>query len=183
MAPVKRPGGPPSSGPRSYDNSRRAARVWAVRRRVVDAAGHLFLEHGYPTTTMEAIGAASDTPMATLYRLFAAKADILRAVLETAYVGDDEIHVLLFECADRLIAAHDEFHVPVVPVLVQAGAQAVQQVAFVVHEKNVFHACGLVPRPSMGSCSVNSVPLPALLLTPIWPPCLSTTIEWVIARP
>jgi AcrR family transcriptional regulator len=90
MAPVKRPSGPPSSGPRSYDNSRRAARVWAVRRRVVDAAGHLFLEHGYPTTTMEAIGAASDTPMATLYRLFAAKADILRAVLESAYVGDDE---------------------------------------------------------------------------------------------
>jgi AcrR family transcriptional regulator len=39
---------------------------------------------------MEAVGAASDTPMSTLYRLFATKADILRAVLETAYVGDDE---------------------------------------------------------------------------------------------
>jgi AcrR family transcriptional regulator len=39
---------------------------------------------------MEAVGTASDTPMATLYRLFATKADILRAVLESAYVGDDE---------------------------------------------------------------------------------------------
>ena len=39
---------------------------------------------------MEAVGAASDTPMSTLYRLFPNKADILRAVLETAYVGDDE---------------------------------------------------------------------------------------------
>ncbi|GAC1338830.1 MAG: hypothetical protein NVSMB29_05210 [Candidatus Dormibacteria bacterium] len=61
-----------------------------MRRRIVDAAGRLFLEGGYPTTTMEAIGMASDTPMASLYRLFATKADILRAVLETAYVGDDE---------------------------------------------------------------------------------------------
>src|SRR6202043_3434125 len=104
MAPVKQPGGPPSSRPRSYDNSRRAARVWAVRRRVVDAAGHLFLEHGYPTTTMEAIGAASDTPMATLYRLFAAKADILRAVLETAYGGDAE-PMALHDRPDAMSAA------------------------------------------------------------------------------
>jgi AcrR family transcriptional regulator len=61
-----------------------------VRRRVIDAAARLFLERGYPTTTMEAIGTASDTPMASLYRVFATKADLLRAVLETAYVGDDE---------------------------------------------------------------------------------------------
>jgi AcrR family transcriptional regulator len=107
MAPVKRPSGPPSSGPRSYDNSRRAARVRTARRSVVDAAGRLFLERGYPTTTMEAIGAASDTPMATLYRLFATKSDILRAVLESAYVGDDE-PLALHDRADAMRAAAEK---------------------------------------------------------------------------
>ena len=104
MALVKRPNGPRSSRPRSYDNSRRADRVRTVRRRVVDAAGSLFLERGYPATTMEAIGTSSDTPMASLYRLFATKADILRAVLETAYVGDD-LPSALHERPDAMRAA------------------------------------------------------------------------------
>jgi AcrR family transcriptional regulator len=71
---------------------------------VIDAAGRLFLDRGYPATTMEAVGTASDTPMATLYRLFASKADILRAVLETAYVGDDE-PVALHDRPDAVRAA------------------------------------------------------------------------------
>src|ERR1700731_1428115 len=104
MARVKRHSGPPSPGPRSYDNSRRAARVGTGRRRVGDARGPLFLEAGYPSTPMEAIGAASDTPMATLYRLFATKADILRAVLETAYVGDD-LPLALHDRPDAMSAA------------------------------------------------------------------------------
>lgn len=53
---------------------------------------------------MEAIGAASDTPMATLYRLYATKADILRAVLESAYVGDDE-QLALHDRPDAMRAA------------------------------------------------------------------------------
>ena len=94
-----------------------------------------------------------------------------------------EIDGLALERGDGLIAALDEFHVPVVPMFVQADPQAVQQIAFVVYEKNVFHVCAFTARPAMGRCSVNSEPSPAVLLTPIWPPCLSTTIEWVIARP
>ncbi len=37
----------------------------------------------------------------------------------------------LFEGGERLLAADDEFHVPVVPMFVETRAQAVQQVAFV----------------------------------------------------
>jgi AcrR family transcriptional regulator len=75
---------------RSYDNSRRQARVRATRQEVLTAARNLFLERGYPATTVEAIAEASDTPIATVYRLFGSKRTILSAVLDVAFGGDDE---------------------------------------------------------------------------------------------
>lgn len=75
---------------RRYDNSRRLAQTRATRTRVIAAARQLFLERGYPATTMEAIGQSSDTPMATLYRLFGSKPNVLQQVLNVAFVGDDE---------------------------------------------------------------------------------------------
>jgi AcrR family transcriptional regulator len=75
---------------RRYDNSRRVAQTTTTRARVVAAARELFLERGYPATTMEAIGQASDTPMATLYRLFGSKRNVLQQVMNVAFVGDDE---------------------------------------------------------------------------------------------
>ena len=62
----------------------------ATRTRAIAAARRLFIERGYPATTMEAIGQASDTPMATLYRLFGTKANVLQQVMNIAFVGDDE---------------------------------------------------------------------------------------------
>lgn len=78
--PVKRP----------YDNTRRLAQVRATRLRVIDAAKELFVEHGYPATTLESVADASDVPLPTLYRLFGSKRALLTAVLETSFVGDDE---------------------------------------------------------------------------------------------
>jgi AcrR family transcriptional regulator len=75
---------------RPYDNSRREARVRATRQEVLMAARNLFLERGYPATTVEAIAEASDTPIATVYRLFGSKRAILSAVLDVAFGGDDE---------------------------------------------------------------------------------------------
>jgi AcrR family transcriptional regulator len=57
---------------------------------VVAAAGVLFMEGGYATTTIEAISDLSDTPPATVYRLFSSKLGILRALLDVSAVGDDE---------------------------------------------------------------------------------------------
>jgi AcrR family transcriptional regulator len=56
----------------------------------VAAAGELFLARGYPATTIEAIAAAADVPAASVYRLFGSKKAILSAVLQVAFVGDDE---------------------------------------------------------------------------------------------
>jgi AcrR family transcriptional regulator len=56
---------------------------------VIDAARRLFLEAGYAATTMESISDESDTPAATIYRLFESKLGILKALLDIAAGGDD----------------------------------------------------------------------------------------------
>src|SRR3954453_14857990 len=80
--PVKRDS-PTSAG-------RGQARTRLARRAVIDAARALFLERGYTGTTVEAISERSDVPPATVYRLFASKLGILKAVLDVSIAGDDE---------------------------------------------------------------------------------------------
>jgi AcrR family transcriptional regulator len=75
---------------RRYDNSRREAQVRATRLKVIAVAKTLFIQDGYPATTIEAIAEASDTALPTLYRLFGTKRALLKAVLDTSFVGDDE---------------------------------------------------------------------------------------------
>ena len=75
---------------RRYDNSRRLAQMRATRLRVIDAAKSLFLEHGYPATTLESVADAAEVAIPTLYRMFRSKRALLTAVLETSFVGDDE---------------------------------------------------------------------------------------------
>lgn len=78
--PVKRP----------YDNTRRLAQVRATRLRVIEVAKGLFIDSGYPATTLESVAEAADVPLPTLYRLFGSKRALLRAVLDASFVGDDE---------------------------------------------------------------------------------------------
>jgi AcrR family transcriptional regulator len=66
------------------------ARTRLARRAVIDAARTLFVERGYGATTIEAISSASDVPQATVYRLFASKIGILKALLDVSIGGDDE---------------------------------------------------------------------------------------------
>ena len=66
------------------------ARTRLARRAVVTAAPSLFLERGYAATTIEAISNLADVPQATVYRLFASKLGILKALLDTSIAGDDQ---------------------------------------------------------------------------------------------
>jgi AcrR family transcriptional regulator len=75
---------------RRYDNSRRLAQVRVTRLRVIDAAKRLFIQSGYPATTLEAVADAADVSLPTLYRLFGSKRVLLAAVLDTSFGGDDE---------------------------------------------------------------------------------------------
>lgn len=75
---------------RKYDSSRRLAATRATKAHVVEVATELFVEQGYPATTISQIAQRSDTPEATLYRLFGSKRGVLKEVLDVAIGGDDE---------------------------------------------------------------------------------------------
>jgi TetR/AcrR family transcriptional regulator, regulator of autoinduction and epiphytic fitness len=75
---------------RRYDNSRRLAQARATRLRVIEAAKRLFIESGYPATTIESVAEAADVSLPTLYRLFGSKRVLLAAVLDTSFGGDDQ---------------------------------------------------------------------------------------------
>jgi AcrR family transcriptional regulator len=72
------------------ERPRGQARTRRTRTAVVEAARALFIERGYAATTIEAISERSDTPQATVYRLFSSKLGILKAVLDVSIAGDDE---------------------------------------------------------------------------------------------
>ncbi len=91
---------------RRYDNSRRQAQVQATRLRVIEAAKAIFIEHGYPAATIEAIAEAAEVPLPTLYRLFGSKRALLTAVLDTAFGGDDQ--PIAFADRPSARAARDE---------------------------------------------------------------------------
>ena len=75
---------------RTYEGAARQARTRRTRAAVVEAAQSLFVERGYAATTIEAISDRSDTPQATVYRLFSSKLGILKAMLDVSIGGDDE---------------------------------------------------------------------------------------------
>jgi AcrR family transcriptional regulator len=78
-----------------YEGAARQARTRRTRTAVVDAARRLFLERGYGATTIEAISDLSDTPQATVYRLFSSKLGILKALLDISIGGDDHAVAML----------------------------------------------------------------------------------------
>jgi AcrR family transcriptional regulator len=84
----------PMSGPvkpsRSYHSPLRAAQARETRRRVLDAAVALFLENGYPRTTIAAVAAASDVAADTVLHLFGSKRGLLKEVMDVVIGGDDE---------------------------------------------------------------------------------------------
>ena len=67
----------------------RAERARETRRRVIDAALRLFVEHGYMPTTMSEIAREAGVAVQTLYLAFGSKSSILSAALDVAIVGDD----------------------------------------------------------------------------------------------
>jgi AcrR family transcriptional regulator len=76
--------------PHEKEGAARQARTRRTRAAVVESARDLFQERGYAATTVEAISDHSDTPQATVYRLFSSKLGILKAVLDVSVGGDDE---------------------------------------------------------------------------------------------
>ncbi len=57
---------------------------------MLDSARRLFLERGYADTAMPEIAKASGVSVQTVYKTFANKATLLKAVFDVSVAGDDE---------------------------------------------------------------------------------------------
>jgi AcrR family transcriptional regulator len=75
---------------REYRSPRRLAAARETRARICAAAAALFLADGYAATSIRAIASAAGVAEKTVYLQFATKSAVLKEVVETAIVGDDE---------------------------------------------------------------------------------------------
>jgi AcrR family transcriptional regulator len=78
------------SSPRRYSTALRAEQTALSRRRVLDAAGRLFLAHGYVGTTVGAVAQAAGVSVQTVYNVLGGKAALLKAVYDVTLAGDDD---------------------------------------------------------------------------------------------
>ncbi len=75
---------------RRYHSPRRRAAAQRTRRAILDAAARLFVERGYPATTMAAIAEAAGVALDTVYAAVGPKPVLFRLLVETAISGADE---------------------------------------------------------------------------------------------
>ncbi|GAY07199.1 TetR/AcrR family transcriptional regulator [Pseudonocardia sp. N23] len=68
----------------------RSARARETRRRIVTAAGELFVAQGYVPTTLEEVAQRAGVAVQTIYFHFGNKRTVLKEVVDVAAVGDDE---------------------------------------------------------------------------------------------
>ena len=117
---------------RPYDNTRRQAQVRATRLRITEAAKALFIEHGYPATTLEAIAGAADTSLPTLYRLFSSKRTLLKAVLDISFGGDDQ-PIVFGERPEVRAARAEPDPVALVRAFARIGRDFMQRSSVIMH--------------------------------------------------
>jgi AcrR family transcriptional regulator len=75
---------------RRYSTALRDEQTALTRRRILDAAGRLFAEHGYLGTTLAGVAAAAEVSVQTVYNVVGGKPALLKAVYDMTLAGDDE---------------------------------------------------------------------------------------------
>ena len=75
---------------RRYHSTARQEQSRRTRRAIIDAAHHLFLTDGFAATTMPAVAAGAGVAVQTVYKAFANKPSLAKAVFDAAIAGDDE---------------------------------------------------------------------------------------------
>jgi AcrR family transcriptional regulator len=79
-----------SEKPRAYRSALRDDQARATRRRVVDAARDLFIEHGYAGATIDAIAERAGVSRKTVFTSIGGKPAALRLAWDWTLAGDDE---------------------------------------------------------------------------------------------
>jgi AcrR family transcriptional regulator len=72
---------------RRYVSRRRQEQAARTRQDILAAAGALFREQGYSTTSMPRIAAEAGVVVETIYRIFGSKAGLFRSVMEAVLAG------------------------------------------------------------------------------------------------
>ena len=75
---------------RPYASQLRAGQARATRLALLEAAGHLFAQHGYAATSVEQIADAAGVSRATVFTSVGGKPILLKGAYDVALVGDDE---------------------------------------------------------------------------------------------
>jgi AcrR family transcriptional regulator len=143
------PVGEGAGGSRRYDSSRRQADAAERRRRVIDAAGRLFLERGYGGTSIADIAREAGVSTPTVYAQFESKAGILARLIDVAVAGDDEETGL---ARDRPAYAH--LFAPGLDA--RARIRAVAQVSVVLHRRGA-RLVGLVASVAGSDAAVGAL--------------------------
>jgi AcrR family transcriptional regulator len=75
---------------RRYDSSRRRQQAQQNRHAVLASARRRFLAQGYAATTIAEIARDAGVSVETVYKAFATKAGVLKALFDVSVAGDDE---------------------------------------------------------------------------------------------
>jgi AcrR family transcriptional regulator len=84
---------------RGYRSPLRAEQARQTRRRILEAAQRLFLDHGYAATSVEAIAEAASVSPDTVYSTFGSKRNLLKELMD-AVVGGDDANVRVLDRPD-----------------------------------------------------------------------------------
>src|SRR5215831_3603483 len=82
--------GPMVDVKRPYDASKRQERSAHTRRRMLDAARDLLLEQGYAATTLVQVAEHAGVAAPTVYKAFANKPGLVKAVFDHSLAGDND---------------------------------------------------------------------------------------------
>jgi AcrR family transcriptional regulator len=74
--------------PRRYDSTRRRQQAEQNRQSVLHAARQRFLAQGYAATTIAEIAQSAGVSVETVYKAFATKAGVLKALFDVSVAGD-----------------------------------------------------------------------------------------------
>ena len=76
---------------RSYRSPSRTEQARRTRSRILEAAHRLFVERGYPATTIRAVAESAGVAVPTVELLFGTKPRLLTSVIDVAIAGDDGV--------------------------------------------------------------------------------------------
>jgi AcrR family transcriptional regulator len=70
--------------------NKRAEKARQTRRRILDAAGELFVEQGYGATSLQEVADRAGVAVQTIYFVFGNKRALLKELFDLTIAGDDE---------------------------------------------------------------------------------------------